>query len=86
MVSSKKLTDCQTQCGQTKHAMVQDADVRWNGTYLMMRRLLEQIIAVDFLKFYYEAILKLSFNETLISLIILLVHFVKVQIAAQKLR
>lgn len=45
--ATRKLTDCQKQCGLPQHTLVQDIDVRWNSTFLMLQRLLEQKNAVN---------------------------------------
>lgn len=37
--ASRKLKDCQKQCGLSTHSLLQDIEVRWNSTYLMLQRL-----------------------------------------------
>lgn len=45
--ATRKLTECQQQCGLPQHALVQDIEIRWNSTYLMLLRILEQKSAVN---------------------------------------
>ncbi|XP_026825051.1 zinc finger BED domain-containing protein 4-like [Ooceraea biroi] len=44
---SRKLKNCQKQCGLPTHSLLQDIEVRWNSTYLMLQRLSEQKRAVN---------------------------------------
>ncbi|CAH1997700.1 unnamed protein product [Acanthoscelides obtectus] len=45
--ATRKLKECQIQCGLPEHALVQSIDIRWNSTYLMFQRLLEQKNAIN---------------------------------------
>lgn len=45
--ASRKLTECQNQCGLPVHSLIQDIEVRWNSTYNMLARLFEQKTAIN---------------------------------------
>jgi len=34
--ASRKLTECQKQCGLPTHSLIQDIEVKWNSTYIML--------------------------------------------------
>jgi hypothetical protein len=38
----KKLIDCQKSCEVVEHKLLQDVEIRWNSTYIMLERLVEQ--------------------------------------------
>lgn len=65
--ATRKLKDCQKQCGLPEHALVQDIDVRWNSTYLMLQRLLEQKNAVNLYSVEHGKIDSLQSNEWVIA-------------------
>ncbi|GBP37557.1 Zinc finger BED domain-containing protein 4 [Eumeta japonica] len=39
--ASRKLIECQKQCGIPTHSLIQDVEVRWNSTYNMLERKLQ---------------------------------------------
>lgn len=61
--ATRKLTECQNQCGVSNHALVQDVEVRWNSTYMMMERLLEQKNAINLYSVEHGKIETLSSEE-----------------------
>lgn len=61
--ASRKLTEFQNQCGLKNHVLVQDVDVKWNSTYLMLERLLEQKNAINLYSIECGKIDTLSCNE-----------------------
>lgn len=64
--ATRKLTECQKQCGLPEHALIQDIDVRWNSTFLMLQRLLEQKNAVNLYCVEHGRVDSLQSNEWVI--------------------
>ncbi|XP_044751633.1 zinc finger BED domain-containing protein 4-like [Coccinella septempunctata] len=61
--ASRKLNECQKQCGLPIHSMIQDIEVRWNSTYNMLERLLEQKTAINLYSLEHGRIENLSTSD-----------------------
>ncbi|GBP78624.1 Zinc finger BED domain-containing protein 4 [Eumeta japonica] len=61
--ASRKLIECQKQCGIPTHSLIQDVEVRWNSTYNMLERLLEQKTAVNLYSVEHDRIDTLSSSD-----------------------
>ena len=61
--ASKKLRKCQEQCDLPCHSLIQDIETRWNSTYLMLERLLEQKKAVNLYSVEHGGISTLSSSD-----------------------
>lgn len=45
--ASRYLSKCQETCGVVQHSLIQDIETRWNSTFLMLERLIEQKNAIN---------------------------------------
>jgi len=59
----RKLEDCQKSCGTPSHKLLQDVETRWNSSYIMLERLIEQKRAVDLFSVEQGGISTLSASE-----------------------
>ncbi|GBP51744.1 Zinc finger BED domain-containing protein 4 [Eumeta japonica] len=61
--ASRKLIACQKRRGIPTHSLIQDVEVRWNSTYNMLERLLEQKTAVNLYSVEHDRIDTLSSSD-----------------------
>lgn len=59
----RKFVDCQQSCDVVVHKPLQDVETRWNSTYIMIERLVEQRRAVNLFSVDHGAIDTLSSSE-----------------------
>jgi hypothetical protein len=59
----RKLNDCQISCDVVQHKLLQDVETRWNSSYIMQERLVEQRRAVNLFSVEHGGIDTLSSAE-----------------------
>ena len=59
----RKMEDFQKSCGVPSHKLLQDVETRWNSSYLMLERLVEQKTAVNLFSVQQGGISTLSASE-----------------------
>jgi hypothetical protein len=59
----RKFGDCQKSCDLPEHKLLQDVETRWNSTYIMLERLVEQRRAVNLFSVEHGGIHTLSSAE-----------------------
>lgn len=59
----RKFCDCQKSCDLPEHKLLQDVETRWNSTYIMLERLVEQRKAVNLFSVEHGGIHTLSTAE-----------------------